>query len=99
MAVPALHTGCQLIHKQLTLANRTGRMTANAAQLLIRSQATSGGLQKIGGRCAAVADRDIQASQFAELADPAFVELALVLQDVGLPYRHARSDRIANGQR
>ena len=67
MAMRALHTGRQLIQKQLTLANRSGRVTPNTTQLLIRSEASSGGLQQIGGSCAVVADRDIHTGQLAEV--------------------------------
>ena len=43
-------------------------------------------------------DRDSQSTHFTEVADSAFVELAFVLQNIGLAYGGARSDGKADGQ-
>lgn len=87
------------IQRELLAHAGMGGVATEAPKFFVATDEAPGGIEKIGRANARRPERGTKPVEFAEIADAAFIELAILLEDVGLPERRAGAKGPANRQR
>src|SRR5579864_1477216 len=98
MAALTLNSGRHFLQRQLPALGSIRRVAAKAEQSIVTAHQAAGGIEQGGRRRTHCPEGDAEPFRLAEIADSAFIELAVLLENISLADGRTCANRPPNRQ-